>query len=52
MDTTIAKQFHFLIELNTGTKLENVIEQILGSNILNINQLFIHHNIQAVISFI
>jgi len=48
MDTTITKQFYCLIEQNTGTKLENIIEQILESNILNINHLFLHKNVQAV----
>ena len=52
MDTNITKQFHVLIEQNTGNKLENILEQILESNVLNINQFFIHPNIQAVFSII
>jgi|LauGreDrversion4_2_1035121.scaffolds.fasta_scaffold1889609_1 hypothetical protein len=49
MDTTITKQFYCLIEQNSGTKLEKIIEQILESNILNINHLFLHKNVQAVL---
>lgn len=48
MDTTITKQFYCLIEQNTGSKLEKVIEQILESSIININHCFLHKNVQAV----
>ena len=48
MDTSITKQFAFLIEQNSGAKLEKVIEQILESNVLNINEFCNHKNIQAV----
>lgn len=48
MDTSIAKQFTVLIDQNTGAKLEQIIEQIIESNIININEYFLHKNIQAV----
>lgn len=48
MDTSLYREFYFLIDQNTGSKLEKIIEQVLDSNILNINNLFLHKNIQAV----
>jgi hypothetical protein len=48
MDTNLAKQLSFLVNENTGPKLEKVIEQIIESNLYNVNDLLEHKNIQAV----
>jgi hypothetical protein len=48
MDTNLAKQLTFLVNENTGAKLEKVIEQILGSNLYNVNDLLAHKHIQEV----
>lgn len=49
MDTSLIKQFSFLIDKNSGAKLEKIIEQVLESNLLNINDLYLKINIHAVI---
>jgi hypothetical protein len=48
MDTNLSKQLYFLVNENTGVKLEKVIEQIVESNLYNINELLEHKNVQAV----
>jgi hypothetical protein len=48
METNISKQLYFLVEENSGTKLEKVIEQILESNIYNVSDFLKHKNVKAV----
>ena len=51
MDTNLSKQFSFLINENTESKLEKVIEQILASDIIDINEYLSYKNIIQVIIF-
>lgn len=48
MDTNLSKQLHFLVNDNTGVKLERVVEQILESNLYNIGDIVKHNNIASV----
>lgn len=52
MDTSIAKQLQFLVNENTGAKLEKVIEQILESDIYSTSDLLSHPNMESVIFYI
>jgi hypothetical protein len=48
MDTNLVKQFMFLINENTGAKLEKIIEQVIESEVININELFNNENVKKV----
>jgi hypothetical protein len=48
MDTNLIKQFMFLMKENKGAKLEKIIEQIIESDLININELFVCENVQEV----
>jgi len=49
MDTNLSKQFLFLINENTESKLEKVIEQILDSDVIDTNEYLSNKNIIEVI---
>lgn len=48
MDTNISRQLGFLVQQNTGVKLEKVIEQILESNLYNTNDFLENENVKAL----
>lgn len=48
MDTSLSRQLQFLVQENTGAKLEKVIEQILESNLYTTNDILEHKNVQSV----
>ncbi len=48
MDTNLSMQLAYLVNQNTGMKLEKVIEQILESNLINTNDLFESENVKNV----
>lgn len=48
MDTNIEKQLIYLVTQNTGVQLEKIIEQILESKLILINEILIHPNVQSV----
>ncbi len=48
MDTNVSKQLIYLVQQNSGIKLEKVIEQILISDIYFTHEIFHHPNIQEV----
>jgi hypothetical protein len=48
MDTNLVKQFMFLMNENCGPKLEKIIEQVIESEIVNVNELFCNENAQKV----
>ncbi len=52
MDTNVSRQLEFLVNENTGFRLEKIIEQILESDVYNINDILENNNIKAVINFI
>jgi hypothetical protein len=49
MDTNLHQQISYLVNQNTGIKLEKIIEQILESNLIYIYDLFVNENVQSVI---
>lgn len=48
MDTNLTRQLAFLVQQNTGVKLEKIIEQILESNVYNVNDLLENENVKSV----
>jgi hypothetical protein len=48
MDTNLVKQFMFLMNENKAGRLEKIIEQIIESDLININELFVSENVQEV----
>ncbi len=48
MDTNLTTQLFYLVQQNTGIKLEKIIEQILVSNIFQTKEIIQHPNIQEV----
>lgn len=52
MDTTLARQLSFLVQENTGVKLEKIIEQVLESNMTNLSEILEHNNVKQVIKIV
>lgn len=48
MDTNLTSQLRYLVQNNTGAKLEKVIEQILESNLINLQQFLELENVKSV----
>ena len=49
MDTNLASQLKYLVQSNTGLKLEKVIEQVLESNLYNTSDILENENVKNVI---
>jgi hypothetical protein len=48
MDTNIHKQLLFLVNQNSGIKLEKIIEQVIESSVININEFLESENVKKV----
>lgn len=48
MDTNLTSQLLYLVQNNTGAKLEKIIEQILESNLINFRDFLELENIKSV----
>ncbi len=48
MDTNLLSQLQYLVQNNTGPKLEKIIEQILESSLINTNEFLQNENIKSV----
>jgi hypothetical protein len=48
MDTNLASQLKYLVQNNTGVKIEKIIEQILESNLINLKEFLDFVNIKNV----
>jgi hypothetical protein len=51
MDTNLASQLKYLVQNNSGAKIEKIIEQILESDLININDFLQYENIKSVSQF-